>query len=186
MLALPIIFGFFILALPTGALAAPEIFAPQYYDQTIVFSKTTEGYEANQIISTDWPLHVKLDRKPVKIEMRAVYQGAVGDDGPWLDVPGAWQKNEWTTLPAQQEFDVTSPDDKTESTMTWPEKFDCAKSDVAKQPDECARWTEIYKKCHQQGENGPCYTYLSTFELRVVYEQGATPEIIRINFAGGC
>jgi hypothetical protein len=173
-----------LLTLSLPASAAPQITA-QSADQTITFTKKGDAYEPDELISTDEPIHIKLDRLPVKIETRAIYQGAVGEDGPWTDVPGIRQETDWLALPVKQEFDVMVGQ-KTKRTVTWPEKFDCAASGVAKQPDECARWTDIYKKCKQGDENGPCYTYLSTFELRVVYEQDAPPEITRINFPGGC
>jgi hypothetical protein len=173
-----------LLVLP--AYAETEVFVRPDNNQKILFPLTKNGYQADELLSTEMPIHIRLDRIPVKIEMRAVYQGAVGEDGPWANVPHTMYAKEWTPLPPRQEFDILTENEYTTVKIHWPTQFDCKHPDTVLNPDECVRWTDIYEKCQLDLKNGPCYVYQSAIELKVSYEKMTTPEIIRVNFPGGC
>lgn len=181
-----VIFGLLPIMLVMPAYAKTEIFAQPHNSQKIPFSLTERGYEADELLALDTPVRVRLDRTPTKISIRAVYEGAVGDEGPWINVPHTRRTEEWRSLPLRQEFDVTIDSNVTTSKVQWPRQFDCTHSDVASTPDQCKRWEELYKSCQQHTENSICYAYQSEIELEVFYKQDATPEIIRIHFPGGC
>lgn len=168
-----------------GAEAAPRISA-QREGAEIVFSETLRGYEAEELVEPELPVHVRLDKDPVKIEMREVYQGAVGDEGPWMDVPGAVLEGAWVSLAPARDFDLARKADEEMPDVAWPKAFDCAGPEFEGTAEDCVRWSGLYAKCDLLDGFKPCYTYFAGFEIKVYYAEGAAPETIFIRYPGGC
>lgn len=168
-------------ALP--AWAESEVFRVRESDQKMQFSVNRQGHKAYDMVSTYDPIHIRLDRVPIRIEMRVVYQGSVSEDGAWFDLPQAVHITEWKSLPPLREFDFFPEKYDSEPQFQWPIQLDCKAAGLG---DACARWTAVYKKCHLSPESGACSLYQSVIELKISYAQEIPLETLIFNFQGGC
>ncbi|MCB1783203.1 MAG: hypothetical protein KDI13_04350 [Alphaproteobacteria bacterium] len=176
----------------SAAYSAPVITATEQGEKSLrtTFTPNDQGiYEADDIISTDARIDIGLDQTPVKIEWREVYQGAVGDEGPWYNVPGAQQTTNWAEIEAHKDFSFEQYQQRQaqqKPAITWPENFDCEGAGIENDPETCTRWKNIYARCPPVKEDGTCYTYRSEIQLRIQYDGSSPFEMLVIKFPGGC
>lgn len=172
-----IVVAFFIVFLLPAlqGFAAPEVSARD--EQKIIPFNYADGiFQSEELFSSQAAIHVRLDGKPIKLEVRSIFVGTIGEDGAWMAVPHAKKAGRWIKHLPVQEFDLMR--DEKEMALTWPKKFDCKALPGGYQ--ECPRWSRIYAK---KNARSLC---LSAFQLKVQYEEGLPFEIITIDLPCGC
>lgn len=161
----------------------------------------TNGEHAQQLSESKWRYSPELadtidsitvtDTESVtSIEHRITISTAVGNDGPWRELPSLQRKSPWQPFAySSNKSSIALNLPKTEDDFTvtaTPEQILAAmkKEQFSYKEDE-KRWLDAAKKCNSNAEYNPCYAYKSTDEFRVTRTSGKK-EILIIDYPGGC
>ena len=149
------------------------------------FTREGDEFTAPELIDGDTPINLLWSQTPVSVRWRQIYQGAVSDDGGWMDVPGAQAAGAWQNLTPARQMSVTLDQDTPAPALPWPAQMSCAQEPLKGDNASCARWQALYATC-QGGDHSPCYSYPARLALEVKLAADTPVQTYYLLFPGGC
>lgn len=124
-----------------------------------------------------------------RVERRITTYTAVGEDGPWIRIPGIEKAGSWQPLPYKSlkesaEIALPTPQEEAPNATTAELISALKKAPDLQATDDPGRWIKLAKKCTAPNAT-PCYIYPGKDEIRVTKRDGSSVTLT-IQYPGGC